>query len=153
MKTTAFLWISMAILGTLGAGCAGSTSDSAEGAADLNKTATSKPAKSETFEFTCHSPDGDFLATLKVTTGATATFVATFDGDSTEYKATEDRAHKVEDVNFIRAAWDKDDPWQDSGTSYLLVSKIVLEGKVGDVKYEQPAPLSPKGTCTPKKPG
>jgi hypothetical protein len=155
MKATAFLWASMVALGALGLACAGTTSDgSSEGAA-----ADLKSDKSDTIEFKCKSDDSHFLKTLKVTPGKTATFVATFDGHDTEYKATEDTTKGViPPPDSILASWDKADPWQEhnSGHSWLVVSDKVLKGKEGDVKYETSKGIelgsgpTTKGTCSPK---
>lgn len=124
---------------TFAAGCGSSGSASPDDFAqpgdenDITKKAT-------TFTCTAGSNSGDFFdgVTIKGTGNAVTITVkddqGTYTGkiDPTYPNAKTSAANK----DYRRFRWEKDDPWQDSGSSIMLVHKDMIDGKAGSMKYQ-----------------
>jgi hypothetical protein len=112
---------------------------------------------SSSYKFTCSSDDDSWtLTNLTVSPKGdqAATVVAKFDQDDKNYEGTQNLKYKPRtggNTNFIKLAWTKDDPWQDTGESWLLVHKDLLAGKAGTVKFQISGEgfINYVGTCKP----
>jgi hypothetical protein len=113
--------------------------------------------KAVSFTCTAGSDSGDFFDNAAVGgTGNGATITVkndqgTYTGkiDPTYPNAKTSAANK----DYRRFRWEKDDPWQDSGSSIMLVHKDMLEGKAGSMKFQVTGEVFENNfmKCTPKK--
>ena len=137
----------------LATACSGSSASVAQGdnavPADENDI-----TKSHTFKCTYDGADGFDNLTVAGTGDAATISVK---NDQGTYTGKMDPSYPSsrtapENKDFRRFTWEKDDPWQDTGSSIMLVHKDVLAGKAGEAKYQ----VSGEGfenvtmKCTPK---
>ncbi len=135
------------------AGCGSSSAASPDDFAapsdenDITKTAHA---------FTCTSDSADSFDNIAVSGTGNATTITVKDDQGT-YTAKIDSTYpnaKTSPANkdYRRFRWTKDDPWQDSGSSLMLVHKDLLDGKAGSAKYQVTGETFENNfmKCTPK---
>ncbi len=106
--------------------------------------------------FTCEGSDPDAVTDFKIArTGTTVTVLAKFQNTAGEefFPGNVDPTYRptAANVEMVRIKWTRDDPWQDSGWSWLLVHKDVLDGKKGQVRFQVSGEAFENATsvCTP----
>lgn len=137
------------------AGCASGVTDASD---DAPPAADPPPAEDDLTKakvFTCSSNDADSFDNLTITGTGSRAKVSVTDEQSTKYTASFDATYtpRSSKSDLKRFTWDKDDPWQDSGGSWMLVSADLLAGRAGVALYQVRGETFESNTmhCSPKK--
>ena len=105
--------------------------------------------------FTCTSTDSDAFDNLTVSGSGANEKISVTNDQATKFSAKLDATYNPTAGNedFKRFQWSGDDPWQDSGGSWMLVDKDLLAGKAGEARFQVRGETFETNSmkCSPKK--